>query len=47
MDRETWQAIVHGVAKESDMTWQLNNIYMYIDIYEYIVYIHIYEYIYV
>ena len=25
MDREAWQATVHGVAKESDMTEQLNN----------------------
>ena len=25
MDRETWQATVHGVAKESGMTEQLNN----------------------
>ena len=25
MDRGTWQAIVHGVAKESDVTWLLNN----------------------
>ena len=24
MDRGAWQAAVHGVAKESDMTWQLN-----------------------
>ena len=24
MDREAWSAIVHGVAKESDMTEQLN-----------------------
>ena len=26
MDRAAWWAIVRGVAKESDMTWQLNNI---------------------
>ena len=25
MDRGTWWATVHGVPKESDMTWQLNN----------------------
>ena len=25
MDRGTWQAIGHGVAKESDTTSQLNN----------------------
>ena len=25
MDREAWQAIVHGVAKESNKTKQLNN----------------------
>ena len=25
MDREAWQATVHGVAKESNKTWQLNN----------------------
>ena len=25
MDREDWRAAVHGVAKESDMTEQLNN----------------------
>ena len=25
VDRETWRAIVHGVAKESDTTQQLNN----------------------
>ena len=24
MDREAWHATVHGVAKESDMTEQLN-----------------------
>ena len=24
-DREAWQATVHGLAKESDMTYQLNN----------------------
>ena len=25
MDRGAWRATVHGVAKELDMTWQLNN----------------------
>ena len=25
MDRGNWQATVHGVAKESDTTYQLNN----------------------
>ena len=25
MDRRAWQVTVHGVPKESDMTWQLNN----------------------
>ena len=25
LGRRAWQAIVHGVTKESDMTWQLNN----------------------
>jgi len=25
MDRGVWQAIVHGVAKESDTTYRLNN----------------------
>ena len=25
LDRGAWQAAVHGVAKESDMTWRLNN----------------------
>ena len=25
MDRGAWQATVHGVAKESDMTWRVNN----------------------
>ena len=25
MDRGAWWAIVHGVAKESDTTWRLNN----------------------
>ena len=25
MDRGAWQATVHGVAKESDTTWQLSN----------------------
>ena len=25
MDRGVWWAIVHGVAKESDMTYRLNN----------------------
>ena len=28
MHRRAWWAIVNGVAKESDMTWQLNNIYI-------------------
>ena len=47
MDRETWQAIVHRVAKESDMTWQLNNIHMYINTYMNILYTFIYMNIYV
>ena len=25
MDKEVWQATVHGAAEESDMTYQLNN----------------------
>ena len=25
MDRGAWQTTVHGVARESDMTWPLNN----------------------
>ena len=25
MDRGAWQATVHGVKKESDMTWRLNH----------------------
>ena len=25
MDRKAWRAIVHGVTKESNTTWQLNN----------------------
>ena len=25
MDRGAWWATVHGVAKESDTTWQVNN----------------------
>ena len=25
MNRGAWRATVHGIAKESDMTWQLNN----------------------
>ena len=25
MDKGAWWATVHGVAKESDKTWQLNN----------------------
>ena len=25
MDRGAWQVIIHGVTKESDMTWQLNS----------------------
>ena len=25
MDRRAWWAVVHGVAKELDMTYQLNN----------------------
>ena len=38
MDRGAWQATVHGVAKESDMTYQLNssssnNIHMSIELY--------------
>ena len=28
MHRGAWWAIVDGVVKESDMTWQLNNIYI-------------------
>ena len=28
-DRRAWQATVHGVAKESDMTKQLNNMKIY------------------
>ena len=24
MDREAWRAVIHGVAKESDMTERLN-----------------------
>ena len=28
MDREVWQATVHGVTKESDTTYQLNNNYL-------------------
>jgi len=40
MDRGAWWATVHGVAKESDTTQQLNNyIYMYI-------HTHIHTYIY-
>ena len=27
MDRGAWWATAHGVTKESDMTWQLNNKY--------------------
>ena len=30
IDRGAWWATVHGVAKESDPTWQLNNIYQFI-----------------
>ena len=30
MDRGAWWATVHGAAKESDRTQQLNNIYIYI-----------------
>ena len=26
MDRGAWQAIVHGVSKELDMTYKLNNV---------------------
>ena len=25
MDKGAWQATVHGVTKESDVTWRLNN----------------------
>ena len=25
INRRAWQAAVHGVTKESDMTWRLNN----------------------
>ena len=25
MDKGDWQATVHGVAKDSDLTWQLNS----------------------
>ena len=25
MDRKAWRAIVHGVTKKSNTTWQLNN----------------------
>ena len=25
MDRGAWRATVHGIIKESDMTWQLTN----------------------
>ena len=25
MDKGDWQATVHGVTKESDLTWQLNS----------------------
>ena len=25
LDRRAWRAIVHGVARESGITWQLNN----------------------
>ena len=25
MDRGAWQAVVYGVTKELDMTWQLNS----------------------
>ena len=32
MDREAWWATVHGVTKESDMTEQLNNKYIFLDI---------------
>ena len=26
MDRGAWQASVHGIVKESDMIWRLNNL---------------------
>ena len=32
MDRGAWWATVHGVTKESDMTEQLNNKYIFLDI---------------
>ena len=32
MDREAWWATVHGVTKESDMTEQLYNKYIFLDI---------------
>ena len=31
MDRGAWRATVHGVAKESDMTEQLNDIFQWQD----------------
>ena len=40
MDRGAWWATIHGVAKESDTTQQLNN-YIYICTYTH-TYIHIY-----
>ena len=30
MDRRAWQATVHGVTNESNMTWQLNDNYIYV-----------------
>ena len=49
MDRRTWQAAVHGVAKESDMTEQLSiHVCVYICIYIHIyVYTHIHTYMYI
>ena len=48
MDRGTWQAAVHGVAKESDMTKQLSiHVCVHIYIYTYITCIYIHTHIYV